>query len=562
MRALFIVLLVSVSVVGNAQDRRILGTFLFERASYNYELTQEEERYVFRISQLASSSTGVVESGLEEFSQEAFEDLFRHQLSVRFGKSRTAEMDRISAEVFYRIKLRLETLDDTPITAYLILKRDYVKSLLRENTSPHYHGRLNEPMASHYVKRLSVEIADGAIKNITAKLLEPSSEAISNQSPRKYLDFKNQFPFSISGKFDAESFSRLYLYCIDCNSIEGLTRYVKLSDLVALDIVLENYKEDYSPGDVTVTLTPESPIQELKKEPRTRLFELTVFSDFAGFSEGVPNGLLQLEARRRFNLNTRYSLLGKNSSESLASVLDLNSVEELERTTDGSKRKVTYTFRLKADTTNFRSAQGSTGSKTLKVPRNRYTYSNWFGQWEPRLLFSKLDENNRFLEMASSEGNQVNPVALYQYQLGSLGVNLQVYRLSFPQLKFSWTVLDGGVYWFHTQVSVDQEEAVALNSSYLRLGTHFQFFPDSRWGARLGFDYLNPSIWNPDFVLRNSHALLQPQVDGFLRTNEYDRFFLRFRWTYEHQNRDNNFVQFQVGYSKNLFEGLKVPQGN
>jgi len=135
---------------------------------------------------------------------------------------------------------------------------------------------------SHYVKRVSVEIADGAIKNLIIKVVKNSPATIRDQSPWKYTEFKNQFPIRISGQFDSEYFNKIYLYCFDCNAVEGLTRYIKLSDLLALDLVLENNEEDYRPSDRTVVLSPLSPIAEWKKEKRTRLIELAAFSDFAG----------------------------------------------------------------------------------------------------------------------------------------------------------------------------------------------------------------------------------------------------------------------------------------
>lgn len=119
---------------------------------------------------------------------------------------------------------------------------------------------------SRYVKRVSVEIADGAIKNLIIKVVKNSPATIRDQSPWKYTEFKNQFPIRISEQFDSEYFNKIYLYCFDCNAVEGLTRYIKLSDLLALDLVLENNGEEYSPSDRTVVLSPLNPIAEWKKE--------------------------------------------------------------------------------------------------------------------------------------------------------------------------------------------------------------------------------------------------------------------------------------------------------
>src|SRR5690606_12953216 len=96
-------------------------------------------------------------------------------------------------------------------------------------------------------------------------------------------------------------------------------------DLLLLDIVLENDKEDYSPSNRTITLTPASNIQELKKEQRSKILEVSAFTDLAGLDQDQPNGLIQIEAKRRITVSTRSRLLsGGKSNEDVASQVDLS----------------------------------------------------------------------------------------------------------------------------------------------------------------------------------------------------------------------------------------------
>jgi len=204
--------------------------------------------------------------------------------------------------------------------------------------------------------------------------------------------------------------------------------------------------------------------------------------------------------------------------------------------------------------------KGGTGhpSDTLTVKNRRFrsTYYTCFSSLEPRLLFSKLEQNNRILDSTGFEG-KVSPLRLYQYQLWSFGATLNVFRFNFPQLKINWNVLGFGGYFFRTRIgtSTDGKDngSLPLNASYLVLNSNVVFRPDNRWGVSVGFDCIKPSLWSNRYKLANDNLLLQPYLDAFLKTNESAKLFFRFRWIYEHDNRGSNFTQIQMGYSINLY---------
>jgi hypothetical protein len=179
-------------------------------------------------------------------------------------------------------------------------------------------------------------------------------------------------------------------------------------------------------------------------------------------------------------------------------------------------------------------------------------------------LFSKLEENNRVLDSSSFESDTlISPLKLYQYQLWSFGATLNVFKLSFPQVKFSWNVLNVGAYFFRTRVGTQADsvnQSVPLNSSYLLLNTNVMFRPDNRWGAGVGFDWIKTSLWDNEFKMSNKHALLQPYFDGYIKTSDNAKLFFRFRWIYEQYNRGSNFAQIQIGYSMNVFTSSATPK--
>jgi len=176
-------------------------------------------------------------------------------------------------------------------------------------------------------------------------------------------------------------------------------------------------------------------------------------------------------------------------------------------------------------------------------------------------LFSKLEETNRVLDSVKGVGKRIDAISLFQYQLASFGVKVQTFRLSFPQIKLQWNLLDAGVFWSRTRIALSSDSTgptEALNSNYWQFGSSIVFRPDNRWGASMGFEYMKPKIWSDDYQVAKNRGLLQQQFDSWLRTGDDGKLFFRYRWTYERNNRNNNFTQIQLGYSLNLFAGNKV----
>jgi hypothetical protein len=343
------------STFAQEKAKKVAGTFVYQSKAYNYEFNKlASNNYSFVINSLTDSntaSTGASSSTetdstpsadttanaennssdttsntqdaapssigtttnqtaekstsneiFDEFSKEVFRVLFQHQMITKYGINEDNEsknlLNKKSLELFFIIQSKLEFLDDEPVTAHMILKKDRVNSILISNSSSFYNASLSYPVIKHNIKSVDIETEDGTIKNIIV-LLEAKNS-------RGSLEFKNTYPISISGKHDAERLSKIRLYSFNCNGIEGLNRYILFSDILELDITLENDKEDYSPANKTFKLTPQSSVVELKKEKRSQILSVAAFSDFVGLDQEQPNGLLQIEAKRKININTNY----------------------------------------------------------------------------------------------------------------------------------------------------------------------------------------------------------------------------------------------------------------
>jgi hypothetical protein len=509
-----LLMLLSLVVIAKAQSeaQRILGSFVYKNHAYNYEFSKEGvNSFSFRITSVAATSSPKKQENdstteadvandqgsdsvptyiFSEFNKSVFETIFVGQMTLVFHVDSSALLRDKSSEVFFSIQARLDFIDDEPVTAYFILKKDSINSFLKSNTSSFYEGELSRWRAKHTVKRVNIETEDGAIKNIIVHLVKPKEKQSTSQSPRAFLEFKNQSPISISGKFDSEKFADINLYCFNCAGISGLSRYVKLSDLLILDVVLENDKEDYSPSNRTISITPTNPIQELKKEKRSRILEIASFTDLSGLDQDQPNGLIQIEAKRRININTKSHLLfGARKNEDIVSQVDISDIDSVYTPDPHGKRQArsTYTLVLKpSKSTLKKDTTPDTLKLTIKNKKFRSPYFTLFTSLEPKLLFSKLEENNRVLDSSSFESDTlISPLKLYQYQVWSFGATLNVFKLSFPQVKFSWNVLNVGAYFFRTKVGTQSDsvnQSVPLNSSYLLLNTNVMFRPDNRWG--------------------------------------------------------------------------------
>jgi hypothetical protein len=570
-----IALLCLISSFGQSDPQRILGSVIYKNQVFNYEFSKDNiDNYSFRVSQSRDSignppvqrqQDSIPIIYFSQFNKEILIRSFVQQMTAKFHMVSGKELEDKGAEIFFSIQARLDFVDDEPVTAYVILKKNNVSSLLKVNASPFYDGRLSHFVANHVIHRVDIETEDGAIKNIIAKLISPEAVGNDTQSPRSFLEFKNQFPISISGKFDPEKISDIDLYCFNCGGVRGLTRQLPLSSLIMLDIVLTNDKEDYSPSNRTVSVSPHHPISELKKEERSKIVEISAFSDFVGLDQEQPNGLVQIDARRKININTKSHLLFSNrKKQDLSATVNLSNVESY-TSEKYNNRYLVYKVVMKEQSRDYDFMNKNSRPKSkrdtlevyVKTKRNSFTFFNTLGGLEPRLLFSKLEENNRYVPLSNISENKVRPLQLYQYQLVSFGATLNVIRFSFPQLKVNWSAINVGYYWFRTRLeaspTVTGPASIPINSNYISLGSHFAFRPDNRWGFGFGADYLRLSIFNPDYFLVNSKGLYQGCFDGFFKTNATSKLFFRFRWIAEAKDRNYNYNQIQLGYSINLF---------
>mgnify|MGYP001791370418 CR=1 FL=1 len=171
----------------------------------------------------------------------------------------------------------------TPIIAkHLLFRNDSIKEKLKESKKT-----LEQILPQFYNEKLVQEI------------LQPYTG--------KILKFKNEYPIGFSSKFDFD-----FMYQAKLSHREGSEAIfsVPIGKIIKLYVQKhQNDRLDFSPKNQVISL-PSDDIDkdyslELKKEKSSKILSARVYSDFLGFKEKDPNGLIQFEIEKEIPLITK-----------------------------------------------------------------------------------------------------------------------------------------------------------------------------------------------------------------------------------------------------------------
>ena len=358
-----------------------------------------------------------------------------------------------------------------------------------------------------------------------------SSDTIKNENsldnfhPKKTVIFQNRVPISYSTKRDISRDVFLLNGKKDVRLFEnedlfGIGVYINLSDVFDNDYNLLNYTENYSPKDGVVMISPGEEAKIIYKEKTLNLLQAKVFSDFVGLNADEPNGLIQTEISKRVYLNTSIRQFGKY-----------------------------------------------------------YTYFGILNSFYPRVTLSKLEENNRDLELQTITDpqfvvNDLNHYATtlqtYRFQNFSVGGELNLFYIGLPKLHMM-IYANAGAHFGRTSVtypfvsdSIDNRFNVNSLMWYPEIDINIQPHPSYRFSVDFkytSFDILNDAVLqvnSPAPYFRNEgdteNRLGIIKFTAAVKPNNEIPGELFFRWTYNWTlgNIDQNFLQAQVGYSFNI----------
>lgn len=300
---------------------------------------------------------------------------------------------------------------------------------------------------------------------------------------------------------------------------------VNLSDVIRYVRKIDVNANDVSPEKQLVLLDRESRSSaKLYKEESTRIFETVVYTDFLSLvDEENPNGLVQTEVNKRFNINTsRYDVSKKGKYFYLYPILPL-------------------------------------------MISDAYGFFQFFdGQFQ----LSKIENNNRFLIPETITSNGVvseqfySPISLLQYRNFSLGGMLNIVNLENQNTKLNM-YLNGG---FHFGLSAykpienttDEEDGELLSNIELPIEYVFHILPEERFSILLSDRLSYFENLSSDILLRSIEDQSVTSQNRWLNSFNFSmnldisttgKLFLRYKLVHELDNINNNFSQLQFGYS-------------
>lgn len=368
------------------------------------------------------------------------------------------------------------------------------------------------------IDKISIQIERGFIERIQVWVM--------NENGQKVI-YENIFAIGFSSVKNFKVFEKTKLV-----PRIGNGSFIYLSDVFSnYDNILDNYTRDYSPADTAINnASPQTnSVLELRRENFSNLFDAKLYTDLNGIKPNSPNGLVQIELSRRFNLKTVRLPIGA-----------------------------------------FRSDYGF------------LSYFYLFGS------YNKIESEQKYLMLRNEKVFQgeelLSPyyatgLDLRQYENFSLGGELNALLYDWPDGKLS-TYLDFGLRYGHTPVYYLIKDPLSSPSDSISLSAHssawypkvsVELFPEKRIGLIVSYQFNSVRIHsNNHFKPVMSYAksdllerILEPAarrhhvIECYLRAetsaNKNGRVFFRARYFVQHKDINTFFSQVQLGYSHNLF---------
>jgi hypothetical protein len=412
---------------------------------------------------------------------------------------------------------------------------------------------------------LSVNAAGVKINELYTKMVEAKKQL--DDAQKQMLD-SNVFPIkNVSLQFERGHIERIQvwvqnrfggldiyenIYAIGFSSINNLKAFqstrlfirkstrtgfydgIFLSDVLGnYDNMLDLFTRDYSPADTVINelSTALGPIT-LHKERNVRLFDSKIFTDLQGIQADAPNGLVQVEVNRKFNLNTFRRQVGSRMDISIAAYMNVfGAINKIENK-----------------------------SKEL-VLRNQNTVVN-------NVIVSPSYATN---------------LDIRQYENASLGVDLNAFLFDWPDLKFTG-FLDAGVRYGHLNVldtvyavqngvATRTERANKFTGNTFTISfpkITFEFFSERRVGFNMSYNYNHTYLFTNntfkqivsyaksdlDNITIERNARKSHMMEVFLRAetsrDSNGQLFLRSRFFWQQGDANTFFPQIQVGYAYNI----------
>ncbi|WP_025665642.1 hypothetical protein [Aquimarina megaterium] len=422
-------------------------------------------------------------------------------------------------QLFARIVTFYNTEEERPQVATIKLKNEEIPVYYNTDVKSIRKIPLDDPL-----KNIEVEISffGGFIEKIQ----------VNGSLGEENYSFNNKYSIGISSTKNIQQLSDYVLYSnekiyrdtSDTNAIKLLhedqyqyEKTEKKSLFIQVDDVIRYIKKvdvnanDISPVPQTIVLDKSKKESKLYREESSKLFEAVAYTDLIGlFDEESPNGLVQLEVKKRFNLNTRRY-----------------------------DRPWYY---------------------GIIPPFLLFEGAGVFQNADVFFQYSKIEENNKFL-LPQTVGSETfyTPISLLQYRNFAVGGILNLMTFENQNSKINMFFNAGALYG-RTGVKLDaaDEEGVFYNNLEIPFEASIQLLPEKRvsfsftdrlsWFETFSEDIAIRSIENSEVVSKN-RWLNSFNIDLLVDISTTGKLFLRYKLIHELDNINNNFSQLQFGYS-------------
>lgn len=342
--------------------------------------------------------------------------------------------------------------------------------------------------------------------------------------------YENIYAIGFTSIDNFKKFNKMRLFVRSRNTV----KCIYLSDVItSYDNLLDLYTRDYSPADTVINdfIPANGPIV-LYKAQSTKLFETRVFSDLQGVSEKEPNGLIQVEIARKFNLNTNRIQL------------------------------------------------------TARGDYNLFTYINLSG------AISKIEKKARYLPLQNEKTIQNDVITspsyatnldLRRYENASLQLDVNTFLIDYPDSKIT-AYLDLGIRYGHVPLedtvytvtngvitkSEKTDEFSGHTVTFMLPKINIEFFSERRVGFNVVYNFNHTyALTNNKFkqimsyaksdlnnILTERKARNSHTAEVFLRAETSrdgnGQLFFRSRFFWQKGDANTFFSQVQLGYAYNI----------
>lgn len=445
-------------------------------------------------------------------------------------------IDRTIPYVFTQIVTYHNSEEEKPIVATIHLKSPNI---------PVFYGKNNKDTLLNTIEKVSVEISfyggfiekiqlQGSINGIPLTFNNKYSIGISSTKNIQQLNTYRLFSDNTFNNIEINNMSKDSLSILKENqeySNDNIRLRVNVSDIIRYVKKVDVNANDVSPVPQLLILDKNQTESKLYREETSKLFEAVVYTDFLGlFDEDNPNGIIQTEINKRFNLNTKRTDLNK-------------------------------WFGL------------------LFPPLAITEGIGVFQFFDANFQYSKIESDSKFVtpnsfDIFDDSGtltesiNYYSPISLFQRRNFSIGGNLNLLTMENQNSKLNM-YLNAGFLFGRTGLKndVDDIEGFYTNNLEIPIEYIFHILPEKR----VSFSFSDRLSWFETFdsninlksiednLLTSKNKWLNSfNIDLNVDISSTGRLFLRYKLTHELDNINNNFSRLQFGYSFYLLKSNGV----